>query len=542
LACLLALLVSPVNGASVISTFQEGSNGYSGTRDAELADGAPDENRGQWDRVAVDYADKPPPPPVGRNDGLLWFSGIFGYGGNQIRPGAQILQATLTLESLGPGTVHWAVHRMLMTWDEDQVTWAKSFGGDGVTRGTDCLADSDYDQAGAPVGTVVIGGVAFTAGVQAWANGESNNYGWALLATSEDFDGWAFASSEHATLAVRPKLTVEWISERRVPEDYPCIQAAIDDSVDGNVIVVADGVYTGAGCNTNLDFGGRAITVRSRNGARNCVIDCEYTGRGFIFQTGEGSLSVVEGFTILHGVSATDGAAIRCISGSSPLIANCRIEENHSPLDGGAIGCQGSSPTIINCLIMNNSAADTGGGVYCAGGSNPLILNCTIVWNQAGNLAGGIDSAGNSHPVVVNCIVWGNTPDAIVMRDGGAVDVRYSCVQGGWAGEGNISLDPRVLPTNGRLLANSPCIDAGDTTAMPADLYVDLARLGRRLDHPPTPDTGVPAGLYPPVIIDMGAYEFQPLPGDVNCDGVTDFDDINPFVRCLVDPGACWWW
>ncbi len=27
-------------------------------------------------------------------------------------------------------------------------------------------------------------------------------------------------------------------------------------------------------------------------------------------------------------------------------------------------------------------------------------------------------------------------------------------------------------------------------------------------------------------------------PGDMNCDGVIDFDDINPFVACLV-AGGC---
>jgi hypothetical protein len=48
--------------------------------------------------------------------------------------------------------------------------------------------------------------------------------------------------------------------------------------------------------------------------------------------------------------------------------------------------------------------------------------------------------------------------------------------------------------------------------------------------------TGRPIlGLTP-----VGAFTVIPAthPGDMNCDGTVDFDDINPFVTCLVN-GAC---
>jgi len=59
-----------------------------------------------------------------------------------------------------------------------------------------------------------------------------------------------------------------------VPDDFPTIQAAIDAAVNGDEVLVADGVYTGPG-NRDLNFGGRLIIVRSENGAADCVIDCE---------------------------------------------------------------------------------------------------------------------------------------------------------------------------------------------------------------------------------------------------------------------------
>lgn len=63
-----------------------------------------------------------------------------------------------------------------------------------------------------------------------------------------------------------------------VPGDYATIQAAVDAAVNGDVVEIADGVYTGAG-NKNLDFGGKAITVRSAAGDPTfCIIDCEDGG------------------------------------------------------------------------------------------------------------------------------------------------------------------------------------------------------------------------------------------------------------------------
>ncbi|HPQ42285.1 MAG TPA: DUF1565 domain-containing protein, partial [bacterium] len=62
-----------------------------------------------------------------------------------------------------------------------------------------------------------------------------------------------------------------------------------------------------------------------------------------------------------------------------------------------------------------------------------------------------------------NCILWGNTRDYTI--NDGELTIRYSVVEDGYAGEGNISDDPHFIdPDHGdyRIRKISPCIDAGN--------------------------------------------------------------------------------
>jgi predicted outer membrane repeat protein len=238
------------------------------------------------------------------------------------------------------------------------------------------------------------------------------------------------------------------------PADFRTIQAAIDDANNGDTIIVQPGVYTGSG-NRDIDFKGKAIVVRSEQGAQTCILNCQGSlkepHRGFYLHSGEDANSVIQGFTITGGFAAgndwvivagggilchasspriTDcvtrgnsaafAGGIACIDSNS-VIANCIISGNDTrsgwgwPLSwregtGGGICLEGAHPMLVNCLVTGNRARDDGGGIACAG--NFVIRNCTVSGNRASGGAGGIfvrvwnrrDSLG----VLGNCIVWDN--------------------------------------------------------------------------------------------------------------------------------------
>jgi len=199
-----------------------------------------------------------------------------------------------------------------------------------------------------------------------------------------------------------------------VPQQFDTIQAAVDAAEDYDLVLVADGTYTGQG-NYDIDFHRKAIIIRSENGPDNCIIDCQNQGSGFYSEENdiEGPLAIIDGFTIVNG-SAQKGGAVCCCNYRSLTITNCIINNNNADSGwGGGIFCStGRTLKLSNCTVSNNSAR-TSGGIYLHGYRDAAITNCTITGNTA-IYGRGSDGSGGGISIldgiysINNCIINGN--------------------------------------------------------------------------------------------------------------------------------------
>ncbi len=197
------------------------------------------------------------------------------------------------------------------------------------------------------------------------------------------------------------------------------------------------------------------------------------------------------------------GGALNNCRCSETKLTNCRFISNSARLGGGICNDSGSIATLVNSVMYGNNA-DKGAGIYNEGweeiGSNRLqyssttLLGCDVVRNKAEDNCGGIFNGKDSQLDLKNCIVWSNsdnsgfTEPAQVknINNGQKVILEHCCVQS-WTdnlgGTGNFGNDPMFINfdvTNNKnstadydlqLSSGSPCINAGDKSVLPQDIF-----------------------------------------------------------------------
>ena len=241
-----------------------------------------------------------------------------------------------------------------------------------------------------------------------------------------------------------------------------------------------------------------------------------------------------------RGGTGGHGGAVFVDGQSAPTFVSCLFEDNRTGFGGpggaGGTGGQSHRDFLFGLLGTGGTGGKGGSGgssgsgaaVFADNGARVVMGNCTFVGgdlrsggaggakgsggagatNGAAGTAGGSGGRGGGGAVsattnqadVYNSIVWGN--DVPEIR-GASLD--FTVISGGAAGTGNRNEDPAfVSSTDFRLSPGSPCIDAGDSTRLPAWATEDLSGLPRTLDNPLVPDSGF--GIGP--MVDLGAYEF----------------------------------
>lgn len=219
-----------------------------------------------------------------------------------------------------------------------------------------------------------------------------------------------------------------------VPADQATIQAAINAAQAGDTVLVAPGTYF-----ENLDFQGKAITVTSSDGPAVTIVDGGAKGPVATFQSGEGTDSVLNGFTLQNGVppqtfpfTGTEGGGV-LISLSSPTITNNVITGNHA-ICGIGMEIRGGSAVVRGNTITGNTQAFGdggcgGGGIEITGDSSqppatPQIIGNTITNNSllGGGFGGGIEVSFFASPIIRNNYIAGNS----VFNSGGGIDLESS--------------------------------------------------------------------------------------------------------------------
>ncbi len=139
---------------------------------------------------------------------------------------------------------------------------------------------------------------------------------------------------------------------------YLTIQHAISNAVNGQIVTILPGTYTGTG-NVNISTQGKQITVQSDQGPITTIIDCALNGRGFLINQGETMSTVIKGLSIINGKN-----------NAAPLLygSGIFVEDN-------------SGVKIVDCFFINNQEGCIQLGDTEVSGPQSGIENCSFIGN-----------------------------------------------------------------------------------------------------------------------------------------------------------------
>ena len=276
----------------------------------------------------------------------------------------------------------------------------------------------------------------------------------------------------------------------RVPLDQPTIQAAIDASATGDVVLIAPGTYY-----ESLNLIEKQIELRSETGETDVVVDAQDSGRclyatGFDTNLSISNMIFQNGNEPITRGSGTGGSGLRLEYGDFVLdqciVRNCSVSS--------AVVCDTGAFEFIDCGFIDNS--NQGVRVWNSYGSRyASFTGCRFLGNEAGSftvygvaLRVAVSTvtvndcviAHNSGPLaIVSCSTNGSngiceiTNSRICNNDGqnlegNCIDVQDNCISENCDDDCNLFLVPRDYET---IQAGIDACEADDTILVGPGTY-----------------------------------------------------------------------
>lgn len=279
----------------------------------------------------------------------------------------------------------------------------------------------------------------------------------------------------------------------QVPDDYPTIQEAIDNAVDGDTILVAQGTYY-----ENLHIENKNNITLKGEGINRSIIDGSGIGRVIHAQRNHDLSIVIKGFTVRNGWSGwgsgiflnTGGPC--CNSSINAVVRNCEVIDNYgtgiiivndwtgtSYVENNIISnnsYNGFEPYLGTYYLQHNTIVNNNRDGYSdwSGWMANVIIRNNII---ASNGRYGIFKHSTTPLSISYNNVWNNEQGAYYEGDGGVNPFTPN------PGTGEISEDPLFFGGGDyHLTFTSPCIDAGTDVGVYVDMDGDVRPFGAGFD------------------------------------------------------------
>ena len=174
--------------------------------------------------------------------------------------------------------------------------------------------------------------------------------------------------------------------QRRVPDNYGTIQAAVNASAHGDKIVIGVGTY-----HERVEISKGVILTSSNPNdpsiVANTIIDAGGSGSAIKFSETVSTDGEIRGLTFAGG----DRAGLTVNSGTL-TISNCIFRDNvnySGSGKGGGIYNGSAHLTVIDSLFIRNTASGYGGGIFSSEGVL-TVIGCEFIQNWAQHEGGGI--------------------------------------------------------------------------------------------------------------------------------------------------------